>query len=766
MNKLKLELKNCFGIEELNKEFNFTPENNVNVIYAKNGLMKTSFTKVFKKFQDNKMDEIQDLIFDNQPIVKNILVDEFEIQKEEIFVINSFEKAYESGSISSLLINDSLKTQLEEVLKLRSEILKNLEKKSALKITKTSLGKIIFELEPQIISDFSFDEKSFLQNLDLFILPEENDYFENIQYVDIFDESVLNKKIKSIEFQTKISDYIKKSDEIYESYTFFEKGSFTLPKLKEIEKKLKGNNFFVKNNKVLLNGDLNISTIEELNSKIKEIEKELKSTKEFVAIEKLLSDVKGIALKDLIEKYPDIIKELTISNLEEFRKKLWLSYLKHNEDNFNNLKEKYSILKEQISSLSIDDTPWNEAIVIFNNRFNLPFKMKIDNLTSSITGESLPKIIFSFSDKTGNKTELNRDELEDKDSLSQGEKRALYLLNIIFDIEKRKKERQKTLFIIDDIADSFDYKNKYAIIEYLKDVSKVSNFYMIILSHNFDFYRTISSRLDFPPRQNKFHATKTNDKIEIKDEHYQNQPFKVWKNNLNDKKYIIALIPFVRNLIEYGIDDKKDYMFLTHLLHTKVETQYKSNGKKQSSSAYNANTGDFTISSIYDINIQDLKQIYKKYIDKDNFNAAINDTDKVYDLIINVADTDISDDDINLENKIILALAVRLKAEEFMIEKINNSSHIFIWKNNLSGSNQADFLDYVHSNGNQTRELFNGYSQIGDDEIIKILDSVNIMTPENIHLNSFMYEPLLDMDIIELKKLYVDVKNLITLQSI
>ena len=127
-----------------------------------------------------------------------------------------------------------------------------------------------------------------------------------------------------------------------------------------------------------------------------------------------------------------------------------------------------------------------------------------------------------------------------------------------------------------------------------------------------------------------------------------------------------------------------------------------------------------------------------------NFNTTIDDTDKVYDLIIDIADTGISNDDINLENKIILALAIRLKSEEFMIDKINNPT----WINNITSS--------------QTRELFNKYSDDFADEAdnIKILDSVNIMTPENIHLNSFMYEPLLDMDIVELKDLYDNVKNL------
>ena len=34
------------------------------------------------------------------------------------------------------------------------------------------------------------------------------------------------------------------------------------------------------------------------------------------------------------------------------------------------------------------------------------------------------------------------------------------------------------------------------------------------------------------------------------------------------------------------------------------------------------------------------------------------------------------------------------------------------------------------------------------------------MTPENIHLNSFMYEPILDMANIHLKKLFDEVKAL------
>lgn len=749
MEKLSIKLENCYGIKKLkNAEFSFE-NSKVNVIYAKNGLMKTSFAKVFKKFQDGKEGEIRDEIFGNEPVITEIKVDGNDIQKKEIFVIKSFESSYESANIASLLINNELKEQLEEVLGLRTTFLKILEKKSGLKISKVSQGKTVLELESRISKDFAFNNKSFLQNLDNFKITSTDYHFENIKYSDIFDNSVLNNKIKSDEFQAKILEFLTKSDEIYAEYSFLDKGKFTLPKLKEVRKRLKNNNYFVKDNKIILDGNNEPSDYADLNTKIREIEAQLQDTAEFKEIEKLLSDAKGMVLKDIIENHPEIIEELKLSNLDAFRIKLWYSYIQSEEDSFNLLKTMYSLLKEQIEDLNVDKTLWGDAIDIFNDRFTLPFKMEIENLTSSIIGESLPRVIFKFCDKENfddcEKNDwitLNRDALEKSDTLSQGEKRALYLLNIIFDIEKIKKENQRTLFIIDDIADSFDYKNKYAIIEYLEDISKIDNCHMIILTHNFDFYRTISSRLDMD-RINKFHAISSGSEIQIEKEHYQNQPFNYWKENL-DKKNITALIPFVRNLIDYGVDKKingfsgieEDILFLTNLLHLKDNTK--------------------------NITFGQLKRVYREYIGNDHFESTINDLDKVYDLIIDLADNQIAENDINLENKIIFAISIRLKAEEFMKREILNSSETFTWtyrRTEKDGTNE-DFLAFVNDGKNQTRELFNGFIQIGTHEKIKVLESVNIMTPENIHLNSFMYEPILDMDIIELKNLYNKVKNL------
>lgn len=762
MRKIDIKLENCFWIKKLIKDFNFTNNSKANVIYSRNGLMKTSFSKVFKKIQDDKSEDIKDEIFGNTPVVREIKIDGVDITKNDIFVIKSFENFYESESIASLLINDGLKDWLQELFLLKDNLLQKISKKSDIKISQTLAGKIVFSLEPTILNDFNFKKNSFLQHLEDFNLQSIEYNYSSIKYWDIFDDSTL-KKIGSNDFQTKIADFLSKSNDIYSSYSFLDKWKFTLAKLKKIQKELKGNNFFVKENKIILDWSTP-SDLADLDRKIKNIEADLQSTNEFKAIEKLLSDTKGIVLKDIIENNPDIIEELKIVNLGGFRKKLWLSYIKEEEVDFNILKNAYLSLKEQIENLNIDETPWKEAIDIFNSRFTLPFKMEIDNLTSSIIWESLPKVVFSFC-KDGNIEntaddnwkKINRDELEESDTLSQWERRALYLLNIIFDIEKIKKENREILFIIDDIADSFDYKNKYAIVEYLKDISNIDKFYMIILSHNFDFYRTISSRLDLD-RTNKFHAVKIGDEIKIEEEVYQDKPFKTWMdvmksgtrynisyNDINAKKHILALIPFVRNLIEYWVDKNinnfwtidTDYLFLTNLIHLKDDTPK--------------------------INFWNLKTVYKEYIWNDDFDDSINDIDKVYALINSIANSHISDNDVNLEDKIILAIAIRLEAEKFMKDKITNSAHIFNWlsKKIIKTGNSTVFLESVKSWGNQTRLLFNGYMQIWEDKNIKILESVNIMTPENIHVNSFMYEPILDMDIIELKSLHWKVKALI-----
>jgi hypothetical protein len=736
MEKISVNLSNCFGIQMLREDFDFS-DSNVIAIYARNGLMKTSFSKTFKKLQTNKLSEIKDEIFNLDGNV-SIKWNDRDIKPDDIFVINSFENSYESDNIASLLLNDTVKEKINTVLKLKNNFIKLLEKYSGLKISKISAGTRIFELEPAIVNDFNFTEDSFLFNIkSLNSMTLEYDC-KDVKYINIFDETVL-KKITSDDFQNKINDFLNKSDEIYSTYEFLEKGNFTLPKLKDIEKALDKDRFFVKSNYLLLEGGNEIKDGNDLKNKITEIENNLKAVPEFKEIEKMLSDAKGTILKDIIENNPDLISYLKAEKLSDLRKNLWISYIQAEHLKFKELLSEYETLETEIESVNLDDTPWKNALNIFEERFTVPYKMVISNLKGSIIGESVPRVEFSF-ERDGNCVHMERSKLEDINVLSQGEKRALYLLNIIFDIEQIRETQKETLFIIDDIADSFDYKNKYAIVEYLYEMAQNNNFHLIILSHNFDFYRTVSSRLNIKG-DNRLCADLDENKIVLNKEKYQNQPFIYWKKHLN-KTNILALIPFVRNIIEYGNDKNvggvdginKDYLLLTHLLHEKDRSSY--------------------------IKFHTLKLIYNSYLGTSNFEDDVDDTDNVLVELYKVADA-ITTANVDLEYKIILSIAIRHIAEKFMMPLICEYDGTLIWKkgkNQITGTS-AEFMVYLAEVGNQTRELFGAYKQFGNTDKIKILEEVNIMTPENIHLNSFMYEPILDMDIVELITLYQKIKN-------
>ena len=733
MNKLNINLTNCFGIEALSHEFDFSTGNAIS-IYARNGLMKTSFANTFRLIQNGDIDKIGDKIFGYQGNAV-VQIDGNPIAQDQVFVIKSYESSYESD-ISSLLIKGDIQERLQETFAARTQLLRALENASGLKVKKTTQGKVVYELEPQIIKDFSFDESSILLNLNSLDNYSPEIRFDDVKYTSIFDPTVL-KKIRDQKFQQGISSFTSASDEIYESFGYLEKGRLTLPKLKDLKKSLEKDSFFVKDNQITLSGEDAVTDIAALNAHIAAIEAQIRQSPAYQEIEKLLGDAKGTILKDVIETHPEIVEYLSLDKLDTLKKILWGSYIKANEALFHDLCDKYHGLSDAIDAVAMDDNPWKHALDIFNQRFSVPFTMSVANLKGAIIGESVPQVEFTFTNGTEQKT-IDRSQLEELDTLSQGEKRALYLLNIIFDIEQLKASGREVVLVIDDIADSFDYKNKYAIIEYLYELAQESTFYLLILTHNFDFHRTVSSRLGLS-RLNRLMADLNNAVLTLEQEHYQNQPFEYWRNN-PDEKHILALIPFVRNLIEYGTDRDisqtgSDFDYLTLLLHEKTQS------------------GAITFA--------DIEPLYQNYMGVEHFDASIAPTDSVLGKLYSVCDG-ITTTDSNLENKIVLAIGIRHKAEEFMISTISPYGGQLNWRsgrNNVTGS-ATDFLSFVECTKNQTRELLKGYQQFGDTAKIAVLNEVSIMTPEHIHINSFMYEPLLDMDITELLTLYQRVKTL------
>ena len=60
---------------------------------------------------------------------------------------------------------------------------------------------------------------------------------------------------------------------------------------------------------------------------------------------------------------------------------------------------------------------------------------------------------------------------------------------------------------------------------------------------------------------------------------------------------------------------------------------------------------------------------------------------------------------------------------------------------------------------NQTQALIDKFKAkfAPNTAAIRVLDQVALMTPENIHVNAFMYEPIVDMSDEHLRKLCSDV---------
>jgi hypothetical protein len=93
------------------------------------------------------------------------------------------------------------------------------------------------------------------------------------------------------------------------------------------------------------------------------------------------------------------------------------------------------------------------------------------------------------------------------------------------------------------------------------------------LTHNFDFYKTIKSRLGAKINyQGNWTTSRKAGEIELKIGEKEDV-FPILRKNYDNCDFtFIACIPFVRNLIDFTIGyDNNNYLLLTSLLHMKPE---------------------------------------------------------------------------------------------------------------------------------------------------------------------------------------------------
>lgn len=739
MEEVSIELENCFGIGKFNHKFYFSNNgddskcHNLILIYASNGTMKTSFAKTLDLIsKDDKKELPRDMINEDKRATYIIKSNGENINPIEILVINSENYEYDkTEKISTFLASKELKAKYDKVYK-DLQIKENDYIKKLKSVSQSS------DCKKEILGVFQEDSSTnFLEVLVKLapkLLDKHTEY--DFKYNDIFDK---DKKVKKFLEDNKdlINEYFTQYNNLITKSNFFSSANTDNPfgtyQANELLISINNNAYFEAGHKLKLKEREEIINSSELKKiyeeEISNILSDTKLKKTFESIDKKVSANAELRIfKSVITKNNSIL--IKLQDYESFRIELWINYLSEIKSDTLELVNFYGKVKEDLNNIineaKKEVTTWEDIIKIFNMRFHVPFEAKLKNREDVILREQTANLSFVYKEDNNTK-QVSKDEL--MKVLSRGEKRAFFILQILFEIEARKTNNQNTLLVLDDISESFDYKNKFAIIEYIKDLTKLNIFKIIVLTHNFDFYRTLSSRLNLSWDNTYMVIKKSNNEIELKKGQYRNNLLKYFLKNIKQDKVFISIIPFLRNIIEYlemsnnPQDNSNNYDLLTACLHIKKVTK--------------------------DISHKDVLDLYEKYFPNINFNTVQRLDTNIKEFIFETAERIMSEeniDEIKIENKITLSIAIRLKAEEYMT--------------NMLG---YDVLDNI--NKNQTNELLDKYlieyGKLNDEKNnIELLERVNLMTPENIHINSFMFEPLIDMSVIHLIDLYKEISNL------
>ena len=718
MGRVTIDLENCYGIKNLKYDFDFSQQRNVYAVYAPNGSMKSSLALTFRDYANGE--NPKDRLYPHR-VSRCRITDENgdDVSRDQVVVLKPYEASEENPATAAvLLVNSKLRDEYNrlhaETDKAKTLLLKELKRKSKSKR----------DLESEISLAVTSAEDEFfvsLGRLERELREQTDTPYADLPYDTVFDDKVLDV-LKNSDVKVSLDAYIDKYNDLISASTYFRKGTFEYYNASTIARNLDDQGFFKAKHFVTLDGKTRkeVKSRSELEAIISAEKQQITADADlrarFDSIDKALVANQSLrAFREYILNNQAILSQL--GNIQKFKQEVWKSYLKTQfsfyEDLLKKRDEAEQKSKDIVEQARKEQTQWEQVIDLFNSRFEVPFKLSVKNRDAAVIGNADPLLAFTCEDG-GDRAQIERSALID--ILSQGEKKALYILDILFEVQVRVQNGQETLFIIDDIADSFDYRNKYAIVQYLMDIAKNPAFKMIILTHNFDFFRTACLR--FVGYPGCLMASKSSSGLSIDKASGIKNPFvNEWKGHFfDDEKKRIASISFMRNLIEYTQgDDNQDYKTLTSLVHMKPD----STGVSQS----------------------DLDSIYKRLFSS-NGHAYPSPTKSVIDSIHEEAKRCLAAAaSANLEHKIVLSIAIRLAAEKFMIAKIGDNA----------------FVKQI--NENQTQKLLDKYEEkfAGDTAIINVLQRVALMVPENIHLNAFMYEPIVDMSDEHLKKLYTDV---------
>lgn len=271
MDLLNIALSNCYGINELKYEFDFSPKNGRSksyAIYAPNGLMKTSFSRTFENLANGQLPSEERYNRVSSCVVKN---DGEALKKDNIYVIKSdIDSDINSNAITNILVDPAKKKIYDEILidldKLKNKLISSLSKNLTLKKS---------EVEPTLLVDWESKNFSHCIEIILNLNSEIQDNLRKYDYSIIFDPKAI-EVLESKEFISKATEFNKRDQDLFsQSGTIYRKGVFNPAKAETSFNTLGKQGFFATGHRVHFNGENSSIDQSELEKKLLDFHKKL-----------------------------------------------------------------------------------------------------------------------------------------------------------------------------------------------------------------------------------------------------------------------------------------------------------------------------------------------------------------------------------------------------------------------------------------------------------------------------------------------------------
>lgn len=697
MQEIKINsLENAYGIKKMIVSVDNSNKLFQDIIYSRNGVFKTSFSTCLYELSNGNEENIKDRITDTSATIKLEIVNDgvstnnfenkFIVFSREIYQKHHKKLSDYGKELELLTINQKDKETVEKLITGATE-----EPLIELKIKSKEIG-LDFEKTIDLLGS---KDLSYLDNI-IYILKS-IDEAPTVEITQVNFKKIFQKSydfIDSENFQSQVSNYINIVNKRVKEELFDDK--FDENNCLLFLNALKKEGFLNRDKKrglIIQNKEYyDFTEVEKLfketikkiadDPKVLEINKELLKT--------IGNSVEATNIKKEMVDNPILVKELSFGKKNLVRialknlgvkTKYWLELLQKTKTE----------LTEILSQVKDKKSYFEEAIDIYKKRFHPVFDIDLVNRQESMLGLEVPYIVFKH--RSNPTYELDEDKLYD--ILSSGEKTTLNIIKFI--VEYISNQKNNPIIILDDIVETFDYSNRYAFIEYINDmVSKGVT--LIVLTHNFEFYKTLSSRV----RLRKLVAS-----VDKKGVVYIQKNKNISKNmenilDISNEEMLYFAIPYLR---EAKTILQEDTSLLTSCLH------YKANTKS--------------------IRIKDILSFFPKK------NLVI-DEDKLYLDGLKEQVNKMKDfDEYDIAKKTILSICCRVFLEEKIID------------------NNINITEGI--NCNQFAYLKERYKDELNDDVVQLMDKVQLATPEFIHGNVFMYEPLVDIDGKYLKEIYKEV---------